>query len=98
MNANLVALGVFGVHLAVLGVSGGPPGTPSEGDRWIVGNGTGAWAGHDDEVAVYLGGVWLFWVPKAGWSAVNLATGFLAVYRTGGVWEEHVRVFTGGIL
>ena len=38
-----------------------PPGSPSEGDAYIVASGgTGAWASRDDNIAVYYNGAWLF--------------------------------------
>lgn len=47
-----------------------PPGSPANGDAYIVAAGaTGDWAGHDDELAVWHGAaaVWEFHVPKDGW-------------------------------
>lgn len=47
-----------------------PPGSPAEGDRYIIAGGaSGAWAGHANEVAVSLGGAWLFVGPNEGWRA-----------------------------
>ena len=44
-----------------------PPGGESNGDRYLVkATGTGAWAGHDDEIAMYYDG-WLFSTPQEGW-------------------------------
>ncbi len=47
-----------------------PPGSPSVGDRYIVGPAaTGAWAGQDDAVTEYLGTAgWFFWTPEQGWA------------------------------
>ena len=47
-----------------------PPGSPSEGQRWIVKAGaTGAWAGYDADVAAWQDGGWQFSTPKMGWIA-----------------------------
>lgn len=47
-----------------------PPVSPDDGDRYIVADGgTGDWAGHDGEVALYTGAGWLFLVPRTGWLA-----------------------------
>lgn len=47
-----------------------PPGGEVDGDRWIVAAGaTGAWAGHDHEIALMQDGQWLFLVPRTGWLA-----------------------------
>jgi hypothetical protein len=44
-----------------------PPGSPSEGDMYIVGaSATGAWASHDDDFAVYQNGAWVFVTPLNG--------------------------------
>lgn len=46
---------------AVLDVLLNPPGAPVDGDRYLVnGLGTGAWAGHDYEVAEWDGAAWVF--------------------------------------
>lgn len=38
-----------------------PPGSPSEGDRYIVGpSATGDWSGHDNEIAEWDGSQWVF--------------------------------------
>jgi hypothetical protein len=47
-----------------------PPGSPSEGQRWIVGaSPTGAWAGHANHIAAWKDSAWQFSVPKTGWLA-----------------------------
>lgn len=55
------------VNCAALSVGDtAPPGSPANGDRYIVGaSATGAWAGHDDDLAVYRGG-WQFYTPNEG--------------------------------
>ena len=60
-----------------------PPGSPVNGDRYIVGaSATGAWATHDDELAIYRDG-WQFYAPPEGASALNLDDGFRYVYLSG---------------
>lgn len=45
-----------------------PPGSPAEGARYIVGaSATGAWSGHDNDIAIYDGGAWRFDDPQEGW-------------------------------
>lgn len=42
-----------------------PPGSPSEGDAYIVDSpATGSWAGHENEIAFFFGGVWNFLEPE----------------------------------
>ncbi len=59
------------VHLSVLDRDlTAPPGSPAEGDRYIVGaNATGAWAGQDANIAAFQDGAWMFYVPQEGWLA-----------------------------
>lgn len=45
-----------------------PPGSPSDGDTYIVGPGaTGDWSGHEDEIAYYRSSSWTFIEPQVGW-------------------------------
>ncbi|MCB1384856.1 MAG: DUF2793 domain-containing protein [Nitratireductor sp.] len=47
-----------------------PPATPDPGERHIIAAGaTGAWAGHDLEIAAYQDGAWAYYPPQAGWLA-----------------------------
>ena len=47
-----------------------PPGAPAEGDRYIVAAAaTGAWSGHDGEVAAWQDAAWMFYAPAEGWIA-----------------------------
>lgn len=44
-----------------------PPGSPSEGDAYIVAaTATGVWATHENDIAYYFGGVWNFLSPDVG--------------------------------
>ena len=44
-----------------------PPGSPSEGDIYIVGgSATGDWSGQDDDLAIYQDGAWVFITPLNG--------------------------------
>lgn len=58
------------VQLSVSAVSAAPPESPEEGERHIVAEGaSGAFASHDDAVAIYEDGAWRFLPPRAGWRA-----------------------------
>lgn len=47
-----------------------PPGSPADGDCYIVGgSATGAWAGHDGDLAFYSTSSWVFLDPVEGWLA-----------------------------
>ena len=75
-------------QLAVLSVSAGPPAEPEEGERRIVGaSPTGAFAGHESQIAAFQDGGWVFLAPQPGWRAWNVADEELLVW-TGGEWDE----------
>lgn len=83
---NLVMMAVISAVVTV------PPGSPAEGDRYIVPVGaTGAWLGMTNLVAAYSGGAWVFYVPKAGWLAWNIATATMMLYSSA-AWAA----FSGG--
>ncbi len=47
-----------------------PPGQVANGDRYIVADAaTGAWAGQDANVAVWVESAWQFFTPNVGWRA-----------------------------
>lgn len=67
MNEALIALD----HLAQIGVIevglDTPPGSPSDGDRYIIGGSpTGAWAGQADKLTALEDGAWRFYSPFEG--------------------------------
>jgi hypothetical protein len=63
------------------------PGSPANGDRYIVGDGaTGAWAGRDLDVAAWQDGAWAFHAPAEGWRAWIEDEALLAVFD-GAAWE-----------
>jgi hypothetical protein len=69
-----------------------PPEAPSEGDRHLVAVGAeGGWAGHDNEIALFETGVWIFHVPRPGWRVEVLADGGAAVFDGAG-WRSGPRM------
>lgn len=64
-----------------------PPGSPSEGDRYLPAAGsTGEWSGKDGQIAAYQGGAWLFYSPQAGWRCWDENGAALYIY-TGADWD-----------
>jgi len=60
-----------------------PPGSPAEGDRYIVGpNPTGDWAGYTDQIAYYSGG-WYFIQPETGWQVAVVDEASIYIYNFG---------------
>ena len=64
-----------------------PPGSPADGDRYIVASGaTGLWAGWDLNVTTWVDGVWMRLVPRPGWLAW-IADETVAAVWTGTIWK-----------
>ena len=60
-----------------------PPGSPVEGQRWIVKaspSPSGAWAGHGNHIAAWQDGGWVFCAPKVGWFAYVIDEGALVAW------------------
>lgn len=85
-NAELNYYGAW-LNCVVLSVGDtAPPGSPADGDRYIVGaSATGAWATHDDKLAVYRDG-WQFYEPIEGVTARNLDDGQDWINEGSGGW------------
>lgn len=65
-----------------------PPATPEEGARHIVAAGAGgAWAGHDNSVAIWRDGGWRLFAPQPGWLAFVLDESALVSW-TGTEWTS----------
>lgn len=61
-----------------------PPGSPTEGDIYIVATGgTGDWLGQDDSIAVYQDGGWIFITPRTGWVVWVDDESALNIYSSG---------------
>ncbi len=75
------------VQLSVLATQTVPPGSPVDGQRWIVGSGgTAAWAGQDNKIALWSSG-WNFIRPGAGWLAFDQAASALRLW-SGSAWID----------
>ena len=71
-----------------------PPGSPSDGQRWIIPNGaTGIWAGKQTQIATWKNGAWRYYSPKTGWRAFNQQTSTLLLFN-GSNW---VSALTGEV-
>lgn len=87
IDAARVRLG--NVDFQVDGWQTSPPASPQERDRYIVKpTATGAWAGHDQKIAHYLGGTWTFSAAVPGlqvqyWSGRQIVLRF-----DGSAWAE----------
>lgn len=84
-NEALAKLDILAQATAINATTTAPPGSPTDGQAWIVGVGaTGAWAGKDRQVAAWFSG-WKFYPPKEGWLCWDQALDVLIVYN-GATW------------
>lgn len=71
-----------------------PPGSPSNGDRYIVADtASGAWEGQEGNVAVWLShlSAWVFFEPRIGWRAYVEDEEVLTVYKSTG-WSAGISI------
>ncbi|WP_444890056.1 DUF2793 domain-containing protein [Microbulbifer sp. DLAB2-AA] len=73
------------LQLEVLAIQNDPPGSASDGDRYLVSTGTNEWSGKDGQLARYVAdpGYWQFFPAKV---ALNKADGLLYVKGNSG-WQ-----------
>lgn len=58
-----------------------PPGLPGEGETHVLGSGaSGAWAGHDGDLACWRDGAWVFVAPRPGWRVFDLSGAALRIW------------------
>ena len=68
-----------------------PPGSPVEGDRYLVATGaTGAWAGQAGKIAAWQAGAWMFRTPRNGWKAW-VADEATFVFYDAGAWTHTLK-------
>lgn len=87
---------------SVLDILNTPPGSPADGDIYLVGTaGTGAWSGHNNEIATWdaTGAVWTFETASTGDLLNNVdenTSGDNGVYKfNGSTWVLQTSVTTG---
>lgn len=69
-----------------------PPGSPTDGDVYIVGaSATGIWAGSDNKIAIYNGG-WSIIAQQLGWMAYIQDSDFFR-YWDGTAWSSPLTKF-----
>jgi hypothetical protein len=68
----------------VLTMTSTPPVSPTEGDRYIVGaSATGDWTGHDDYIAEYISGAWVFLAPQTRMGVFSYNDMYFLIYLEG---------------
>jgi Protein of unknown function (DUF2793) len=72
------------------------PGSPSDGDRYIVAIGaSGNWAGQDGNIAAFQDNAWMYYSPVAGWLAYIIDEALLYVHD-GTNWSAYSGSGLGG--
>jgi hypothetical protein len=87
------------LHCAIMGLATTPPGSPAEGDCWLIGpSPNGAWTGKNGQLALFQSGNWLFQPPFDGLRLLDRSTG--QERRFHGVWKVANRPSspTGGMV
>lgn len=83
MNYNLRSLDGL-VQASVIDVINDPPASPSAGDMYQVDETpTGAFSGHNGDLARWSGTEWEFYTPKEGWRVYRLSNDRYRVFRDG---------------
>lgn len=73
------------LHAVVEGEAATPPTNAAAGEAWIVGaNAGGEWSGHENAIACFQSGQWIFAAPAPGMLAFDRSTGTRRVYD--GTW------------
>lgn len=73
------------------------PASPVLGEAYIVAGGaSGAWAGHQDEIAAWRSGAWVFHDPAEGWQAYVEDARELVVFQAG-AWVAIAGNGAGGV-
>jgi hypothetical protein len=76
------------VQLVVVTAATSPPPDPVEGEiHWITSPGTGPWAGREGKLALFQDGIWVYIVPRIGWTAAFLPISRLKFFD-GTDWVE----------
>lgn len=97
MDSNLRTLGSL-LNLSVIDIINDPPGSPTDGDAYIVLVGTGLWNGEDDNIAIWFDddSVWRLFTPTTGITSF-VTTGTFAnqlIAYNGTNWSTNGFTFT----
>lgn len=69
------------LHPAVQAEANDPPATPANGESWLVGSApTGHWSGHENAIASWQAGNWIFVEAQAGMRVFDKSLGAERVF------------------
>ncbi len=95
MDANLLMLGRLAMPNLYIKdrTLTAPPGSPAAGDAYIpAATATGAWAGKENQIAIWSGSAWVFYPAATGWLAVATAEGTNGklIVKVSGGWSAGI--------
>ncbi len=83
----------------ILGTLDTPPVTPADGDRYrIIATAVGDWAGKEGQIAEWVDGAWVYYVPKSGWMLYDLSDDQVYRYESAAwaAWPDATVVAAAG--
>lgn len=97
MDNNLALLDALVNTTVVNMTTKAPPPNPAPGDRYVIAAGaTGDWAGKDNQLAVFVKGVFVFYNPKVGTRVYDLSTKLFHYFDADGWALEPAGAAGGG--
>ncbi|MEL7218329.1 MAG: DUF2793 domain-containing protein, partial [Pseudomonadota bacterium] len=85
------------LHRTVLATLASPPANAADGQTYRVADAAdGAWSGHDETIAIFIGGDWQFIPPVEGMQVYDQDAGQFACYRSGWVTVSTLSAIQGG--
>lgn len=95
MDSNLLRVGRLAVpNIYILDRTlTAPPGSPPAGGAYIpAATATGAWAGKENQIAIWSGSAWVFYPAATGWLAVATAEGTNGklIVKVSGGWSAGI--------
>lgn len=94
-NEALRIVEIFAAGRVLSRTNGGPPGSPAEGDAYIVDDASGDWSSFAlDDVAWFQGGAWKALTPFEGLGALWVSDEDVAVSWDGTTWTAAVSLLS----
>lgn len=86
VNQALSVLDAICQHIVVASLAA-PPASPAPGAGFrVTAPASGAWQGHDDAIALWIGGDWHFVAPRPGLQIFDAQAGHMLVFKSG--WQH----------
>lgn len=90
LDANTLSIGNHAIQGVLSASTTTPPGSPSDGDKYLVPTGaTGDWLAAVDNVVRWVGTVWEAYSPRVGQVVTALDTGQMYIYN-GSAWVTRI--------